>query len=762
MEASTLLQSARARIANEILAAELPPAALGELTLYPHQRRAVARVRQLLRFAGGAMLADAAGLGKTFVALAVGATVERLLIVAPAGLVDAWRSSATRAHVDATFVSAERLSRGVTSPISNPELVIVDEAHHFRNPRTKRYAALARICDRSRVLLLSATPLQNRRADLVAELALFLGDAAAVASDDELARFVVRRRAADVALRLPRVVGPRRIDLSVEDDLLDELLALPPPVVGRDEGEAAALVAYTLLRQWSSSRAALVGGLRRRLAKALALTTSLEAGRWPSRDELMAWTYGDESLQLALPELLSPLGIGVAPELSCLLSAVREHADGVRLLLSRIRASPDPDERRVAAIDAICRTHPDARVIAFSQYAETVHAVARVLMTRRPGVAELTARGGRVAGGRLSRRDVLAQFSPHAALSPTPERNRISLLVTTDVLSEGLDLQNASVIIHLDLPWNPARLEQRVGRVRRLGSPHDVVHVYAMSPPAGAEHVLRVEARLRAKLRLASTIVGLDSASPDVATPVAPLAPPELASDSLVILERWRRDPVEQDIPDRSTLIAGVIAPGEGLLVVLAAGEERLLLASVEARELSLDASQVARVLALCDGTPMSPSDAEIARAMGAIDIWSLHWSGRRQLSLGSPAGVRWRARLAHRITELLAGAPRHERATLAVTASRARRTLTQPLGAGAERALAALASASRFDTCSLDEVATFSEGRRAQHIDAGELVPLAIIVLSRESTAVSEAAWRGDARERDSSAGPRRPSAYR
>ena len=730
VDAGAMLECTRARIANEILAAELPPANLGELTLYPHQRRAVARVRQLLRFAGGAMLADATGLGKTFVALAVGAAVERLLIVSPAGLVESWRSAAALAQVDATFISTERLSRGATAPISNPELVIVDEAHHFRNPRTKRYAALARICDRSLVLLLSATPLQNRREDLVAELALFLGDAAVVASDDELARFVVRRRAADVALRLPRVVGPRRIDLPPEDDLLDELLALPPPVPGRDEGEAAALVAYTLLRQWSSSRAALVAGLRRRLAKALALTTSLEAGRWPSRSELTAWAYGDESLQLALPELLSPLGTGLAPEPSCLLTAVREHADRIRLLLSRVRASPDPDERRVAEIDAICRAHRDTRIIAFSQYAETVHVIARLLMTRRAGVAELTARGGRVAGGRVSRRDVLAQFSPRAAPSRTPECNRISLLVTTDVLSEGLDLQNASVIVHLDLPWNPARLEQRVGRVRRLGSPHDEVHVYAMSPPAGAEHVLRVEARLRAKLRLASTIVGRDSPSLDIATSVAPLAPPELASGSLVILERWRRDPLDECPSARSPVVAGVIAPDRGLLVVLAVGEERLLLASLASGDLSHDASQIAHVLALCQGTPVFPTDAEIARAMAAIDSWTSLWSGRRQLALGSPAGARWRARLAHRITELLAGAPRHERGVLAIAASRARRTLAHPLGAGAERALAALASAPRFDARSLDEVAAFSEGRNLRNIDAGELAPLAIIVL--------------------------------
>jgi superfamily II DNA or RNA helicase len=731
LEAAAQLSSARARIASEVLAAELPVSVLGELTLYPHQQRAVARIRHLLRCAGGALLADATGLGKTFVALAVGATVERLLIVSPAALVDAWRHSAARARVGAAFISTERLSRGAPTPLSDPELVIVDESHHFRNPHTKRYAALASICDRSRVLLLSATPLQNRRDDLVAELALFLGDAAAAATDEELARFVVRRRAGDIGLQLPRVMGPHRVALPIDDDLLDELLALPPPVVGRDEGEAAALVSYTLLRQWSSSRAALVAALRRRLAKAVALTSSLEAERWPSHDELLAWTCTDGALQLALPELLSPLGNSLGIELSSFLTTVREHTDGIRQLLSRIRDSPDPDAWRAAAIDDICRSHPEARVIAFSQYAETVHSLARSLTTRRGGVAELTARGGHVVGGRVSRREVLAQFSPTAP-SPTLQYNRITLLVTTDVLSEGLDLQNASVVIHLDLPWNPARLEQRVGRIRRLGSPHDEVHVYAISPPASAERVLRVEARLRAKLRLASTIVGLDAPAFDSAPSLAPLAPPELASDSLAILERWRRQDVAESPTDVSPLVAAVLAPEEGLLAVLGSGEERLLLAQTESVGLSLDAARVARALASCNGTPVRPSDDEIARAMHAIRAWTVHWTGRRQLSLGSRAGSRCRARLAHRITELLVRAPRHERAALATVASRARHALAYSLGAGAERALAALASARHFDARSLDEIAALAEGRRAGKNDAGELVPLALIVLRR------------------------------
>jgi len=301
-------------------------------------------VRIMLNTAGGALLADSTGLGKTFVALATADGVERTLIIGPASLAESWRRAMGRTGVTARFISLEKLSRRTSGPGDTPELVIVDEAHHLRNPRTKCYAAVAALCGRADVLLLSATPLQNRRADLIAQLALFLGDAAARATDAELAQFIVRRRADESSIRLPAIHGPRWVQLPVIDDCLDDLMALPPPVPGSDEGTAGALVAYTLLRQWSSSRAAFVGALRRRLAKAIALMSSLEAGRWPSRKQLTAWAHAEQAVQLAFPEMVTPLG-AASTDINGLLTAVRAHADGLRTLITRLSDAPDPDPR---------------------------------------------------------------------------------------------------------------------------------------------------------------------------------------------------------------------------------------------------------------------------------------------------------------------------------------------------------------------------------------------------------------------------------
>src|SRR5690606_38445478 len=117
-----------------------------------------------------------------------------------------------------------------------------------------------------------------------------------------------------------------------------------------------------------------------------------------------------------------------------------------------------------------------------------------------PGVAALTAHGGRIASGRISRTDALARFAPMAqGARPPRERERISLLLATDVVSEGLNLQDAGVVVHLDVPWTPARLAQRVGRVTRPGSPHAVVTVHRIAPPRAAAALLALERRLNLK-----------------------------------------------------------------------------------------------------------------------------------------------------------------------------------------------------------------------------------------------------------------------
>jgi len=87
----------------------------------------------------------------------------------------------------------------------------------------------------------------------------------------------------------------------------------------------------------------------------------------------------------------------------------------------------------------------------------------------------------------------------------------IDLLISTDVLSEGQNLQDADTVINYDLHWNPIRMVQRVGRIDRIGSPHEFIHVYNFIPEDALESLLGIMERLYRKLQDINRTVGLDS-----------------------------------------------------------------------------------------------------------------------------------------------------------------------------------------------------------------------------------------------------------
>ena len=133
--------AARAAVAGCWLEdADEAQAQLGAISLQPHQQVAVREIRTLLTEVGGALLADEVGLGKTFVALALASEARRPLVVAPMSLRGMWLQAAARAGVRITMWSAEALSRGESAPRVEGgwDLIVVDEAHHFRNSATRR------------------------------------------------------------------------------------------------------------------------------------------------------------------------------------------------------------------------------------------------------------------------------------------------------------------------------------------------------------------------------------------------------------------------------------------------------------------------------------------------------------------------------------------------------------------------------------------------------------------------------------------------
>jgi superfamily II DNA or RNA helicase len=684
---------------------------IGGVKLRPHQIAAAAHLTALISAHGGALLAEPVGLGKTYTSLAVAARSGLPITIAmPAALRGMWLDALDRCRIPAALVTHEALSHGATLPPSRG-FVIVDEAHRLRSPATHRYAALADLCRQSRVLLVTATPVQNRQRDLAAQLALYVGRRAWQMTDDELAEHVVRGATSEMR-GMPRLDGPHRLILNTPDDCLDDLLALPPPVPAKDETVVTALLTYGLVHQWTSSRAALLASLERRRARGLALLAAIDAGRQPTRSELSAWTLAGDAMQLAFPELVTAEATGPDVDASSLCVALDRHVAAIQTLLHRLRESPDPDEERADTLRRIRAAHPGERIIAFCHYAETVHAL-RSRLSRDVGVAALTANGARIASGRVSREMVLAQFTPSGGgTRETGAADRIDLLITTDLLSEGLNLQMASVVVHLDLPWNPARLDQRVGRARRLGSRHEAVSVYVIAPPAAADRLLRVEERLREKLSVAQRTVGI--AGRILPSPIGAAVPERSRAEKTgarhELLREWLASrEVEPSLQPGALVVAATACDINGFLAVVRDDDGPRLIANVGSG-ITTSADAVARALFAAQNDESTVTLESATYALRQIDAWLAGRRGAATIDLHAAAAARLRRAALLRVARALARAPRHQRAVLAPLADTARAIATAPLAEGAERILETLVHAELPDEAWLRSIAMFGE----------------------------------------------------
>ena len=496
-----------------------PATAVTPAWLAAHQRPAAVRLAAIISRYGGAVLADAPGLGKSYVAMAVALMRgEPFTLVVPAVLVHQWRQLCRRFELDPEIQTHERLgrrpfigqtpSRDFTSRRqSRSPLIIVDEAHHFRNPVTKRYRALAEVAIGARVLLVTATPVHNRIGDLVHLLRLFMRDDAlaglgvpslkrAAAGESwtalpgALAHIVVARsRARAPRVELPKHARGKSIRIGpAPDQRLDEMVS---EIARSNPGPAGALVRMVLLTRLASSIPAFRESLSRQEAFADFSDEAKGSGRALTRYHFQRlFPRGEEpDLQMALLPLLLPPGDS-------------QPDPGDRRAFARLRdlASGVPDPKAVRLDQLLSQHH--AKSIVFTSSRATARYLLRTLQARHRVAAVMGSRG-LLPSGPVPVPEILAAFAPKALGVASPRATlSIDVLVATDLASEGLNLQDASRVIHYDLPWTAARLAQRVGRIDRIGSAHPRIQVVTFLPPAPLADAIDVETRLLTKARV--------------------------------------------------------------------------------------------------------------------------------------------------------------------------------------------------------------------------------------------------------------------
>jgi hypothetical protein len=452
-------------------------------------RRSVAGLQQH----GGVVLAEPVGAGKTWIALAaISAFGGHGTVVAPSVLLPQWHAAAAGLPLRIRWHALERCSRGVPPPDTRG-LAVVDEAHRLRHLGTRRVATAAPWLAHHPALLLTGTPIVNRRADLIALLHLVVGDDAlrhdgipsleALASADTphpaLRRLVVRTMSAGgdtplVTRRFPTAAGEHARAIRTAKGIAALRLATTPSTRRLLQGVLADAAA--------SSDAAWHAALRR--SEAL-LRHASEAGGL-SRDLLRRFA-GAECDQGVLWELVAP--------------DARHHPTVVPTedlpRLRALRAVPRADEHWLAELDRLLGD--GAVTVLFCRHRATAHLLRHHLGDT---VAWVTGQEAGLGPHRLARHQVLDAFGPRRAAWQA-RRHPPMVLVATDVAAEGLDLQAAARLVHVDLPWTAMRRDQRNGRLRRPGQAAELVDVIERHPPPALERLLRLAWRVHAKATIA-------------------------------------------------------------------------------------------------------------------------------------------------------------------------------------------------------------------------------------------------------------------
>lgn len=162
------------------------------------------------------------------------------------------------------------------------------------------------------------------------------------------------------------------------------------------------------------------------------------------------------------------------------------------------------DMKLKALLELLRKDHPKEKILVFSQFADTVQYLEEQLKAR--GLEAIAS----VTGATDDPTAIAYRFSPVSNEKRIAPSDELRVVLTTDVLSEGQNLQDCHIIVNYDLPWAIIRLIQRAGRVDRIGQRSDRILCYSFLPADGVERIIRLRERVRQRLRENAEVVGAD------------------------------------------------------------------------------------------------------------------------------------------------------------------------------------------------------------------------------------------------------------
>jgi hypothetical protein len=529
----TLEEWVRTSIAETLPPLRRPP----PLRLFPHQEIGARRLLVLLRHLGGALLFDAVGMGKSFTAAAVAREWRgsgTIAAAVPAPLLPSWRATLARFGVDAHLVSHDSLP--ALPSLDAGSLLIVDEAHRFRNDATLRHRRLGERISSSAILLVTATPLCNRLDDVrtivriafpddaLKEYGFPSIDLAFETARPECVRSILAllgvRREPGRAIAFPRCArSVIRFSLGGRGDEVGRAIqALEVPLCG--EGASPSLVRSHLRSRLESSPEALRDSLERQRRFYRRAREKLSEGFVLRRRDFAALFEREERelfQELLFPDAFLPR-TGPNASSGCAVDVELRRID--ELLEALNECAPDKFDR----LDSVLASAPLPAIVFTRAIATARRLWSRYSEEYRSGFA--SSRGAvDPRGVEIALDDLLRSFRARS----------LDLLILTDLASEGLDLQAAGTIVHFDLPWTAVKLDQRNGRAIRIGQARGSVRsIYFVPSHADGRTPIRFVSR---KERLANRYLHSDAfSSPEEARGGESVRVAAMR-DSLVIVE---------------------------------------------------------------------------------------------------------------------------------------------------------------------------------------------------------------------------------
>ncbi|MBZ5750716.1 DEAD/DEAH box helicase [Metabacillus rhizolycopersici] len=451
------------------------PKHLPHFTPLPHQLEVAERVVEKMN--GKAILADEVGLGKTIEAglilkeYMIRGLIKKVLILVPASLVSQWarelnekffipaveqKKSYVWESCDVVVSSIDTAKRSPHREIvldQSYDLVIIDEAHKLKNNKTKNYEFVQNL-KKKYCLLLTATPVQNKVEEIFNLVSLLkpghLGNEAYFNES-----FSAKDRSLEDHEHLRELVNKVMIRNRRGDTGIDwpkrHVETVPIDFSETEQNLYNTITALKSYSQYAANTFSIMTLQREACSSREAVYMTLK--------KMLDRPEEDEAV----------LSIDVIKDIMIAIDGVTQNTKALKV---------------VDLIKSI-----DDKVIIFTEYRATQFYLQWFL--QQNGITSVPFRGGFKRGKKDWMKDLF--------------KNRVQVLIATEAGGEGINLQFCHNIINYDLPWNPMRLEQRIGRIHRLGQEHDV-HIYNMATRGTVEeHILKL---LYEKINLFEKVIG--------------------------------------------------------------------------------------------------------------------------------------------------------------------------------------------------------------------------------------------------------------